>query len=86
MLRHFLPNLTFKFVQPKFGKNGASLKLFNSCFISWFWLIKKQELFGVYKYKAQLRKTTPLLKKSIGLQEIAANTILHFQHSADGDI
>ena len=30
--------------------------------ISWFWLIKKQELFGVYKYKAQLRKTTLSLK------------------------
>ena len=54
--------------------------------ISWFWLIKKQESFGVYKYKAQLRKTTLSLKKSIGLQETAVNTILHFQHSADCDI
>ena len=54
--------------------------------ISWFWLIKKQELFGVYKYKAQLRKTTLSLKKSIGLQETAVNTILHFQHSTDSDI
>ena len=26
------------------------------------------------------------LKKSIGLQETAVNTILHFQHSVDSDI
>ena len=35
-------------------------QIFDSCYLSWFWLIKKQEFLGVYKYKAQLRKTARL--------------------------
>ena len=60
-LRHFFKLIwLLNLSQPKFGKKWRNLEIFNSCYLSWFWLIKKQEFLGVYKYKAQLRKTTRL--------------------------